>query len=170
MTWRANQEYCFQWQPSPTREKCIFMTFHPKYSNCIIFLIFSFWVHFADFSAQSSGLHQRWTSHRLLLWVLDYLLFFLAWILLSMEKIQTFVVDCSCLVATVTWKTVTGLPELNAVRKPWNRLFLAVSTMLELKWNIQALNIIEKSYSRPWLTNLKLSKERELRVSNWTPL
>ena len=32
------------------------------------------------------------------------------------------------------------------------------------------IEIIEESYSRAWLTNLKLSEERELSVSNWTPL
>ena len=169
MTSRATQEYCFQRQLSITREKCIFMTFDPKHCDCRIFLIF------AVLSAQSSGLDPRWTSHRLLLWVLDYLLFFLAWILLSMEnQRQTFVVASKILlvVLLVACKPVPSLPDWNAARKPsqWNRPFLAISTMLKLKWDIQAFKTTEESYTRAWLTNLKLSEERELSVSNWKPL
>ena len=151
----------FLTQPSITREKGMFMTFDQSISDCVIFLIFSFWVHFADFSSQSSGLHQRWTSHRLLLWVLDYLLFFLAWILLSMESQRHRVARWSGVVAKVAFKTVPCLPESNAARKlwQWNTLFLGISTMLELKWNIQAFKTIEESYSRAWITNLKLSEE-----------
>lgn len=109
----------------------MFMTFDQSISDCVIFLISSFWVHFADFSTQSSGLHQRWTSHRLLLWVLDYILFFLAWILMSFDS------PVARPFSLVACKTVLCLPESNAAVKPSqrNRHFLAISTMLELKWN-----------------------------------
>ena len=143
------------------------LSYDLKYSDCVIFLIFSSWVHFAD-------LFSTWDKQVVVsCFDSDYLLFFLACILLSMESQRHCVVNTGwiwAVAATVDSKTIPFLPESNAARKPsqWN--WQTVSTMLELKSQEQpGIEVIEKSYSRAWHTNPKILRKRQLSVSNWTP-
>lgn len=98
-----------------------------------------------------------------------YLLFFRVWVLLSMESRHNlcrveYVVGCVCHVAPVHWK------PSNAERKSWqwNRLFFTISTMRELKWNIQAFELLKSLNPEPELQTSNSPAQRDLTVSNYT--